>query len=192
MKFWKSFVQENISKADQDIILHDVRLYSVLGQSSQVYRESRIHILKISSNFYILLVSLRGANPENLSSISLFVQILWPFGYFRIYTLNFSGYEDFLNLGKQFSEILKFTKPWKIFLGWKICLGYYRVLGIWFFYRYPKMRKKVKNLAQKVKIWISLNLWSVFIGKWLIQSASILKSRQYAIETSPKSKIQTV
>ena len=39
------------------------------GQSSQVHQGSGIHILKISSNFYILLISLRGANPENFSSI---------------------------------------------------------------------------------------------------------------------------
>ena len=37
----------------------------VYGQSSQVHRRSGIHILKIRSNFFILLVSLRGANPEN-------------------------------------------------------------------------------------------------------------------------------
>ena len=29
--------------------------------------------------------------------------------------LNFPSYEDITNLGKQFSEILKFTKPWQIF-----------------------------------------------------------------------------
>ena len=39
------------------------------GQSSQVHLGSGIYILKISSNFYILLISLRGANPENFNSI---------------------------------------------------------------------------------------------------------------------------
>ena len=36
---------------------------------------------------------------------------------FRIFQgmLNFFGYADFLSFGKQLSEILKFTKPWKIF-----------------------------------------------------------------------------
>ena len=55
-----------------------------LCQSSQVHCGFTIHILKISSNFYILLVSLRGATPENFCSIPLFVQILWLFEYFRV------------------------------------------------------------------------------------------------------------
>ena len=38
---------------------------------------SRIYILKNRSNFYILSVSLRGANPERFISIPVFVQILW-------------------------------------------------------------------------------------------------------------------
>ena len=78
-----------------------------MGQSSQFHRGSRIHILKISSNFYILLVSLREASPENFSSISLFVQILWPFEYFRvhliflvmqIFSILVSSYQKFSNL----------------------------------------------------------------------------------------------
>ena len=51
-------------------------------------------------------------------------------------------------------------------------------------------QKKVKILAKKVKSWLFFNLWNVFICKWLIQSASMLKPWWYAMETSPKSKIQ--
>ena len=57
------------------------------GQSSQVHWGSTIHILKISSYFYILLLSLRAANLENFSSISLFIQVLWLFEYFRLHLI---------------------------------------------------------------------------------------------------------
>ena len=57
-----------------------------MGQSSQFHWGSRIHILKIGSDFYILLVSLGGASPENFSSAQL------PF-LFRFYgLLSISGY----------------------------------------------------------------------------------------------------
>ena len=78
------------------------------GQSSrQVHRRCGIHILKISSNFYILLVSLRRANPKNFSSITLFVEILWPFEYSRVHLIFLvmrffwilgSNYQKFSNL----------------------------------------------------------------------------------------------
>ena len=78
-----------------------------MSQSSQVHWESRIHILKISSKFYILLVSLGGANSENFSTISLFAQILWPFEYLRehliypvvkIFSILGSNFQKFPNL----------------------------------------------------------------------------------------------
>ena len=78
------------------------------GQSSQVHRGSGIHILKISSNFYILLVLLIGANPENFSSILLFVQIFWPSEYFMV-RLIFLVMQLFSILGsiyQKFSKLL--------------------------------------------------------------------------------------
>ena len=32
----------------------------------------------------VMLVSMRGTNPENFSSVPRFIQILWPFEYFRV------------------------------------------------------------------------------------------------------------
>ena len=51
------------------------------------------------SNYYILLVSLGGASPENFNSIALFVQILWSFKYFRVhFSILGSNYQKFSNL----------------------------------------------------------------------------------------------
>ena len=57
-----------------DLVVHQVK--TVLKGGSYQNKDnfqggqgSGIYILKISSNFYILLISLRGANPENFSSI---------------------------------------------------------------------------------------------------------------------------
>ena len=47
-----------------------------VSPASQVHRGSRVHALKFSSNFCIQLVSLRGANPENFSSIPFFSEFM--------------------------------------------------------------------------------------------------------------------
>ena len=90
---------------------------SFQGQSSQVHRGSGIHILKINPNFYILLVWLRGANPENFSTMALFVQNLWPFEYFRvcliflvmqIFSILGNNYQKFSNLQSRGRYSLKY------------------------------------------------------------------------------------
>ena len=77
------------------------------GQASQVHQGSGIRILKISSSFYILLVSLRGANPENFSSdwlrFALFAQILRPFECFRVHLI-FPVMTIFSILGSDFQK----------------------------------------------------------------------------------------
>ena len=93
------------------------------GPSSQVRRGSGIHIVKISSNFYILLVSLRGANPEKFSSISYFVQILWPFEYFRVHLI-FLVMWIFSVLGSNYENSQIYNALEDIPL--RICPGYYR------------------------------------------------------------------
>ena len=131
--------------------------YFFMGQSSQVHRRSRIHILKISSNFYILLASLRGANPKNFSSIFLFVQILWPFEYFtvhliflvmQIFSILRSIYQKFSNLQsfgryslKCMPRLLKETVQNIEFQEHEIIL--------WIL----ENQKKVKNLAKKVEFY---------------------------------------
>ena len=47
-----------------------------MGHSSQVQQGSGIDVLKLASNFYHVLVSMREANPENFSLIALIVLIL--------------------------------------------------------------------------------------------------------------------
>ena len=94
-----------------------------LSQSSQVHQGAGIHILKISSNFYCLLVWLRGANPENFSSIPLFVQILQPFEYFRVHLFfGFRGFSQFWEAIFRNSQIYKALKDIPL----NICLDYYR------------------------------------------------------------------
>ena len=104
-----------------DMLLFESILYepfpSITVSWAKFIRVSEF-IFPISCNFYILLVSLRETNPESFILIPLFVQILWTLEYFRvclIFPVKFSNFLRFFNFGKQFSEILKFTKPRKIF-----------------------------------------------------------------------------
>ena len=90
-----------------------------LFQSSQVDQGSRIHILKI----HILHIIERSKYWK--------FQLSYPFCLdfmaFWIFhgMLNFSVYRDFLNFGKQLSEILKFYKALED-IPLNICSGYYR------------------------------------------------------------------
>ena len=127
-----------------------------MGQSSQVHWVSGIDILKTSSNFYILLVLLRGAIPENFSSIAHFVQILWAFEYFRVHLIFLVHMRIFFQFWEAITRNSQ-TKPWKIF-PWiyaHVTIGNsskHRVLGTWnFFYRYSKIRKKLKTYIYSKK-----------------------------------------
>ena len=126
-----------------------------MGQSSQLHRRSGIHILKISSNFYILLVSLRGANPENVSLIALFVQILWPFEYFRVHLI-FLVMQIFSILGSSYQKFSNLLNLGRYSLKYMLRLLQETVQNIEFqehkfFLWILKNQKKVKNLAKKVE-----------------------------------------
>ena len=51
----------------------------VLGHSSQIQQGSGIDVLKSSSNFYPLFLSMREIFPANFSSIAQFELTLWLF-----------------------------------------------------------------------------------------------------------------
>ena len=55
------------------------------GGSSQIQQGSGVHVLKFSSNFYHLPVSLREVFPENFSFIALFSLTLWLFKFLGIF-----------------------------------------------------------------------------------------------------------
>ena len=150
-----------------------------MGQSSQFHPGSRIHIVKISSNFYILLVSLREASPENFSSISLFVQILWPFEYFRvhlifrvlqIFSILGSNHQKFLNLQNFGRQSLKYMPS-----SYKKQFRTQTFKNMRFFCGCSKISKRLETQPKKLNINFFLILQNVFNCKWLIQSVSVLK-----------------
>ena len=132
-----------------------IKFFLLLGQSSQVHCGSRIHILKISSNVYILLVSLRGENPENFISSTLFVQILQPFKYFRVHLI-FLVMRIFSILGSNYQKFSNLQSPERYSLKYMPKLLQETVQNIEFqeheiFLWILKNQKKVKNLAKKVQ-----------------------------------------
>ena len=96
------------------------------------------------------------------SSFSLDFMTFWIFQGM----LNFSGYEDFFNFGKQFWEILKFTRSLKIFtkIYAQVTIGSSSEhTNMNFLLRVSKNQIKVKNLPKKSWILNFFWIYEVFL-----------------------------
>ena len=92
------------------------KFWVIKGHSSQIQQGSGIDVLKSSSNFYYLIVSMREVFPENFSFIAQFNLLIY--GCLKFYKLSenflFVNFFDFQGL--LLSNSFFFKSCWSYFL----------------------------------------------------------------------------